>query len=62
MIYVMINLSSWCYMEVNEIDEETAENIQSHVENGSMVMVVDDLEYACSALHIDVDELKKVDE
>ena len=61
MLYVMIQMTNWYYLEVDEIDEDVAENIQQNVQSGSLVMIADDLEYACNELGIEVDDLQKIE-
>ena len=61
MIYVMIYMSNWHYTEHDEVNDEVAEMINVHVGNGDLVMVADDLEYACETLKIEVDDLVKVE-
>lgn len=56
-MYVLTFLSKWYGKEIFDLNEDEAENIQEHVENGTIVMLCDDLEYAADMLKISQEDI-----
>ena len=61
-MYRLIKMSgTWYATEIEYGIEKDVDNIQAFIENGEIVVLADDLEWAADQLGIDFDEIELVD-
>lgn len=60
-MYMFIKMSSkWFCKEITDLFTENP-NIEAHVENGEMVVFMDDIEEFCDQMKVKQDEIEMVD-